>query len=195
MAARLGVRPRGLRQGEGRPLRKLLLVLAFLLPGAAGGQALEHEVKAAYLFRFLSFIEWPASAFAQPDTPLAIGVLGADEVLAELRAIVPGRVVQGRPVSVQRLLPGESVAGLHVVFVGRGASSQLARIAPGQALLVVGESESGLDQGAVVNFVRTEGRVRFEVALDTAERRDLKISSRMLGVASNVRGGKPEARP
>ena len=195
MAAGLRVRPRGVRQGEGGPLRKALFLLGLLLPCVAGAQALEHEVKAAYLFRFLSFVEWPASAFAAADAPVAIGVLGADEVLAELREIVPGRVVQGRPVSVQRVQPGESLAGLHALFVGRGAGAQLARIAPGQPLLVVSDWDNALEQGAVVNFVRNEGRVRFEVALDSAERRALKISSRMLAVASHVRGGKPEARP
>jgi hypothetical protein len=162
-----------------------------LLPCVAGAQALEHEVKAAYLFRFLSFIEWPASAFASPDTPIAIGVLGSDDVLAELRAIVPGRVVQGRPVSVRKLQPGESAAGLHALFVGRGASLPPAKLGQGQALLVVTEADGGLEQGAVVNFVRAEGRVRFEVALDSAERRELKISSRMLAVASHVRTAKP----
>jgi hypothetical protein len=195
MAARLGVRSRRVRQGEGGDLKQLVLLLAFLLPGAAGGQALEHEVKAAYLFRFLSFIEWPASAFTRPDASLAIGVLGADEVLAELRAIVPGRMVHGRAVSVQRLQSGESVAGLHVLFVGRGAGAQLAKLGQGRPLLVVSEMESGLEQGAVVNFVRTEERVRFEVALDNAEQRNLKISSRMLAVASQVRPVKPESRP
>lgn len=170
----------------------LLLLLAPLL---ALGQAFEHEVKAAYLFRFLSFIEWPQSSFARPDTPLTIGVLGGDDVLSELRAIVPGRVVQGRPISVQRLQglegrQGEALAGLHVLYVGRGASGVLPKLASAKGLLVVSDSELGLEQGAVVNFVRSEGRVRFEVAVDAAESRGLKISSRMLAVASYVRPGK-----
>jgi hypothetical protein len=172
-------------------VRKLLLALVLLLPAAAPAQVLEHEVKAAYLFRFLAFIEWPAGAFATPETPIAIGVLGADDVLAELRELVPGRTVQGRAITVQRMREGESTAGLHVLFVGRAASAQLARLWPVRGLLVVSDAEAGLEQGAVVNFVRAEGRVRFEVAVDAAERRELKISSRMLAVASHVRPARP----
>jgi hypothetical protein len=176
-------------------VRRAFLVLALLWPLAAPGQALEHEVKAAYLFRFLSFVEWPATSFARPDSPIVIGVLGADDVLEELRDIVPGRVVQGRPVAVQRIatLEGrqaEVAAGVHVLFIGREASGQLARLVPSRGVLVVSDSAGGLDQGAVVNFVRSEGRVRFEVAVDAATRRELKISSRMLAVASSVRQGR-----
>jgi hypothetical protein len=176
-----------------RGFRKLF-VLFLLVPLCASGQALEHEVKAAYLFRFLSFVEWPQSSFARPDSPIVIGVLGAEDVLEELRAIVPGRVVQGRPVAAQRVSLdgrlGAALAGVHVLFVGRDSAAQLARLPSARGLLVVSDSMRGLDLGAVVNFVRSEGRVRFEVAVDAAEERELKISSRMLAVASSVRPGK-----
>ena len=175
-------------------MRRIVFLLAFVLPLCALGQALEHEVKAAYLFRFLAFVEWPQASFLRPDSPIVIGVLGDEEVLEELRGIVPGRVVQGRPVAAVRVAldsrQGASLAGVHVLFVGREASAQLARLGPTRGILVVSDAERGLDQGAVVNFVRAEGRVRFEVAVDAAERRELRISSRMLAVASSVRPGK-----
>jgi hypothetical protein len=170
-------------------LRKALLLL-LAVPLLAAAQALEHEVKAAYLFRFLAFIEWPESAFARPDSPIVIGVMGAEDVLEELRAIVPGRVVQGRPVAAVRWREGGSLAGIHLLYVGREASGALARVPSARGVLVVSDTERGLDQGAVVNFVHAEGRLRFEVAVDTAEKRELKISSRMLAVASSVRPGK-----
>lgn len=154
-------------------------------------QSLEHEVKAAYLFRFLSFIEWPAQSFAGPDAPLVIGVLGAGEVRASLEAAVRGRSVQGRPVMVRALKEGERPAGLHMVFVGRAAASQIARLAGAPALLIVGESEGALEHGAMVNFVLVDGRLRFEVAPEQAERRGVRISSRMLAVAQAVRQGTP----
>jgi len=147
-------------------------------------------VKAAYLFRFLSFVEWPQASFARPDSPIVIGVAGAEDVLEELRNIVPGRVVQGRPVAAVRWREGGSLAGIHVLYVGREAAAQLDRVPATRGVLVVSDTERGLDQGAVVNFVRADGRLRFEVALDAAEARELKISSRMLAVASSVRPGK-----
>ena len=172
-------------------MRKLLLALALLLPAAGAAQVLEHEVKAAYLFRFLSFIEWPPASFATPQAPIAVGVLGADDVLYELQDLVLGRTVQGRGVTVQRVRPGEGVAGLHVLFAGGRSVEQLARLGPVHGLLVVSDAPYGLETGAVVNFVRAEGRVRFEVDLGAAARRGIRISSRMLAVASSVRQEKP----
>lgn len=172
-------------------MRTLLLALALVLPAAAPAQVLEHELKAAYLFRFLSFIEWPADVFAGPQAAISVGVMGAEDVLHELQNLVQGRTVQGRDVLVRRVRPGESLAGLHVLHVGQGAAAQLARMGPIRGLLVVADSAYGLELGAVVNFVRAEGRVGFEVAVDSAEHRGIRISSRMLAVASYVRQAKP----
>lgn len=176
-------------------MRKASLILAFLLPAflleGAHAQPREHEVKAAYLYRFLSFIEWPAASFARPDSPIVVGVLDAEDVLEALAGIVPGRVVQGRPVAVRRVRDASAAGGAHLLFIGRGGGgAQLARLPLMRGQLVVTDWAGALDQGAVVNFVRSEGRVRFEVAMDAAARRDLKISSRMLAVASSVRQGK-----
>jgi uncharacterized protein DUF4154 len=172
-------------------MRRLLAALLLFVPLIAAGQALEHEIKAAFVFKFLSFVEWPAQAFARPETPIAIGVLGAEEVYNELQEIVSGRVVQGRPVTVRRVREGEALNGLHVLYVGRGGATVLAKPGQPRSLLVITEWDGALDQGSIINFVRSEGRVRFEVALDTAERRGLRISSRMLAVAQNVRAAKP----
>jgi uncharacterized protein DUF4154 len=172
-------------------MKRLLAALLLFVPLIAAGQALEHEVKAAFVFKFLSFVEWPAQTFARPETPITIGVLGAEEVYTELHEIVQGRVVQGRPVTVRRVREGESLNGLHVLYVGRGGALALAKLGQPRSLLTITEWDGALDQGSIINFVRSEGRVRFEVALDTAERRGLHISSRMLAVAQNVRSAKP----
>ena len=172
-----------------RHLRSLLVALACLMPALAAAQA-EHEVKAAFLVRFLSFVEWPESAFPRPESPIVIGVMGSDEVLAALQEITTGRVVQARPVQVRRMKEGESAAGVQLLFVGRAAASVLPKVAGTPGVLVVAESEGSLERGATVNFVRRDARVRFEVALDAAERQGLRISSRMLSVAQHVRQGK-----
>jgi len=153
---------------------------------AAAQTAQEHEVKAAFLFRFLSFMEWPQASSA----PIVIGFVGAEEIAAELERLVPGRAAQGRPVAVRRLKPGESPAGVHVVMVGRGEAERIAPLAK-QGAFVVGESEIALDRGAAINFLVDDGKVRFEVSLPAAERSRVRISSRMLAVAYNVRGAKP----
>jgi hypothetical protein len=107
-----------------------------------------------------------------------------------MERLVPGRSAQGRPVSVRRLKPGESPAGVHVVMVGRAESERIAQLAK-QGAFVVGETEGALERGAAINFLLEEGRVRFEVSLPAAERARVRIASRMLAVAHNVRGAKP----
>jgi hypothetical protein len=158
-------------------------------PVQADAQADEYRVKAAFLYKFGSYIEWPSESFARADSPVAIGVMGADTLADELVQIVAGRNVNGRPVRVRKLRPGDPIAGLHVLFIGRTDSGRLAEIlaaAKGRALLTVTESEEGLELGSMINFVVVEDKVRFDVAPPPSESGNLRISARLLGVARKV---------
>lgn len=175
--------------------RGLLAGLAFCAalaaPGAAaqGAEAPEASVKAAFIFKFAGYIEWTASAFPAPDTPLVIGVIGADEVAAELERIVPGRNVAGHPVVVRRVKQGEALRGMQMLFIGRAeapAQPALLRAAQSQGVLAITESAKALEQGSAINFVVYDNRVGFEVSLDSAEKSGYRISSRMLTVARRV---------
>lgn len=155
---------------------------------------LELRVKAAFLYQFAGYVEWPANAFAQPGAPITIAVLGADALAAELSQVVTGRTVGGRVVSVKRVKPGESLAGVHILFIGRAESErlgQLAQAAQPRAILTVTETDGALTKGSMINFVLVDRRVRFEVALDSAEKGGLRLSSRLLAVAQQVRSGTP----
>jgi hypothetical protein len=172
----------------GHLIQRLVLAAALLAPLAAFAQG-EVQIKAAFLYKFGGFVEWPAGAFARSDSPFSIGVIGAEPVAAELEQISAGRTVQGRPVQVKRLRRGESLAGLHVLFVGQPEAVRLAEILAGARnlpLLVVTESENALTQGSVINFVAVDDKVRFDVALPPAERGQLRISARLLAVARKV---------
>jgi len=178
-----------------RLMTRLLRACALSIGVAAGiasprpAQADEYRVKAAFLYKFGSYIEWPSGSFARADSPVAIGVMGADALADELVQIVAGRNVNGRPVRVRKLRPGDPIAGLHVLFVGRAESGRLAEIlaaAKGQALLTVTESEGGLELGSMINFVVVEDKVRFDIAPPPSESSNLKISARLLGVARKV---------
>lgn len=154
-------------------------------------ESLELRVKAAFLYKFAGYVEWPPKSFASPDTPVTIGVIGAEPLATELTQAVTGRTVNDRPVTVRRLKAGESLAGIHVLFVGRAENArldQLAQSAQPRSILTVSESDGALARGSVINFVLSGGRVRFEIALDSAEKSGLKLSSRLLGVAQQVTG-------
>ncbi len=170
------------------------LVVAWLLLAAAQAQAAltaprESAVKAAFLMKFGTFVDWPPQAFRRPDDPLVIGVLGDDAVHADLEQLAQGRSVKGSPIVVRRLrdlpAPGERV---HILFLATQNESRLrdllARIAG--PVLVVTQAEAGLAAGAALNFVVEGGRVRFEASPRAAEGRALKLSSRLLSVARAV---------
>ena len=157
-------------------------------------ERLEQRVKAAFLYKFAGYVDWPASSFARPDMPVTVAVVGADTVAAELGQMVIGRTVNDRPIVVKRLKPGESLAGVHILFVGGTEGvrvQQLAQNAQPRSILTVTESEGALTQGSVINFVVSDRRVRFEISLESAEKSRLKLSSRLLTVAQQVRTGTP----
>ena len=164
---------------------------AFAAANGDNGNGLERGVKAAFLYKFLSFIEWPPAAFPAPDSPFVIGVTGADTVAAELAQIAKGRTVSNRAVTVRRLDEKDPLAGIHLLFIGRGAAArqpQLLAAAQQHPIVTVTETDDALAHGSVINFKLSDGRVRFEVSLAAAEKNDLKLSSRMLAVASSVHG-------
>jgi hypothetical protein len=167
----------------------VLLAGTMLRPAAQEPSNLEASVKAAFLFRFAGFVEWPAGAFPSLDTPLVISVVEHRGIAGELEAIAASRTFDGRPIMVRRLGGGEPVPPSHIVFIADGPRlEQAIRAVPGAALVVT-DTEGALRAGSVINFVVSEGRVRFEVDRDAAARRGLKLSSRMLAVALRVTGG------
>jgi hypothetical protein len=156
-----------------------------------GPDVAEQQVKAAYLHKFLDFVEWPASAFGSPQSPYVIGVAGAEALAGELEALVARRRPNGRPVVARRLRAGETAAGLHVLFVGRDVGARTAALlsaAEQRPVLTVTETDEGFAAGSVIGFAVEDKRVRFDVALRRAEAHELKISSRLLGVARRVVG-------
>lgn len=150
----------------------------------------EDQVKAAYLLRFLSYVQWPTEAFADAHTSLRIGLLGADAVAETLQRIAVDRRVGDHPVEVVRLRPGQSLEGVHVLFVGADEAAWLPLASPrarAGSILLVSESQRGLDEGSDINFVDVGDHVRFEVDLQHAESAHLKLASGLLSVALRVR--------
>ncbi|MCE9659803.1 MAG: YfiR family protein [Burkholderiales bacterium] len=164
-----------------------LAAIAFGGGLATAEEALEASVKAAYLYKFLTYVDWPAPAFASAEAPQVIGVLGADDVLAELQRMVVGRTVNGHPLVATRVAPGDSIDLLHVLYIGRSARSAAPlRAAAGRPILTITDAPTGLAEGSALNFVLVQGRVRFEASLLAAERAGLKLSARLLAVAERV---------
>lgn len=157
----------------------------------AASASVERGVKAAFLYKFLGYVEFPAQLEA--GAPYVVGIAGADDIAAELNRISVGRNVNGHPVTARTLREGEPVAGLQLLFIGAGEGARgaaLLRAAQQANVLTVTEGPNGLQGGSVINFRLVDDRIRFEVSLDAAEKSNLKLSSRLLSVAyAVVKGG------
>jgi hypothetical protein len=181
-----------------RFFRIFLLLFSLLLVWTAARSAFaqspfdgasEERVKAAYLYKLPNYVEWPALSFARNDSPYVIGIVEADAIANELIKISGGRRINNRPVLVRKLRSGDAPEGVHLLFVGRaerGRIEQIAKSVQSQPILIVTETEGALGQGSMINFVKTDDRIRIEVSLDTAEKSGLKLSSRLLAIAVNV---------
>lgn len=178
-----------------RLLAVCLLGTAVAMAGAHAAPpptALERSVKAAFLYKFLAYTEYPANAFSDPNAPVVIGVAGSDDMAAELARVVNGRTVFGRAVAVRNVRDGDPLSGIHLLFIGGGDNARAARFSRATQqlpVLVVTESDNGPLPGCIINFRVVEDRVRFDVWLDAAERNNVKLSSRLLTVAHQVHKG------
>ena len=182
------------------PRRRILLagLVASLTPltlaRARQNGASERSVKAAFLYKFLGYTDFPASAFADAAAAIVIGVVGAEEMAQEVQKIVAGRVINGRPVNVRALRDGEAAGAVHLLFVAGSDSTRVARVlrqSPPGPILLVSECGNGLQAGSTINFKIIDQHVRFDVSLDAAERNNIKLSSRLLSVANHVSKGVP----
>lgn len=179
-------------------LRPWLVAFEMLLAGAAPAvhaqtapsTLRESAVKAAFLFKFGSFVEWPAGTFGTSREPLVIGVLGDDAVADELESLTQGRSIEGRSVKVRRLKDVDPDSAVHILFAGSQRPARLRELLHGVPgpVLVVTEQEGALRYGSVLNFMAEGPRIRFTASLASAEARGLRLSARLLEVAQAVEG-------
>jgi hypothetical protein len=147
------------------------------------------EAKAANLHRFAGFVEWPLTKFASPDAPIVVGTVGSPGVHKELAQIVAGRLVQNRAMQVVELDEPRQSASVHILMIGRGAwkrAGEWIAAVKGQPVLVITDMPQGLERGATLCFIESEGRLRFEASVAAAEAAGLKLSSRLLPLAERV---------
>jgi hypothetical protein len=172
----------------------LLCALAAIFAAAAPVYAApghsEDSVKAAYLYRFTQYIEWPGSS--DSTEPFTIAVLNAPGVAEELERMLPDHPIKNAVARVRVITRISELGHAQMLYLGAAPPSRLRSliesIAFGPVLLIT-DSEEGLELGSVLNFVTVGNRVRFEVSLTAADKSRFRISSELLAVAARVRGG------
>lgn len=166
-----------------------LLAAWLLVPGPARAEqrtAPEDNIKAAFLFNFTKFIEWPAAARAES---FQICTLAEPAFNAAVDRALAGETAGGRPIVRVSPATPEAARACHILFLGRVESDRAERwlgAVRGAPVLVVGESRTAWDRGAQITFVLEQNRVRFDVNADAASAAALTISSKLLRVARRV---------
>ena len=169
----------------------LLGALAVAAPAlrAQSGPQNEYAVKAAFLFNFAKFVEWPAEAFATPQSPIVIGIIGSDPFGSILDETTRGERVNGRDIVVKRFKWDDQVTACHILFVSPSEHRRLAQLVDrltGSGVLTVGEHEEFTRGGGMIHFLSENYRIRFAINIRAAERGRLKISSKLLSLATIV---------
>jgi hypothetical protein len=167
-----------------------LLLRSAAVAAGASTVSKEYQVKAAFLYNFTKFVEWPADRFADAASPIVIGVLGKNPFGDELEKIVTGRMVNGRSIAVVQLQTAAEAQPVHAVFIAEGEESLMGKqggALTGAGVLLVGESERFLALGGIVSFSNADDKVRFEINVAAAEQGGLKISAQLQKLAAMVR--------
>ena len=165
------------------------VVLALLTSGnpARASQTLETEVKAAFLYNFTKFIEWPGGT---PSTePLRLCVVSDDALRRSLDKTVAGESVNGRPLQSMSPRTPEEARTCAMLFIGTSEAAREARLLSAvrdAPVLTVSDVANFAQRGGGIEFVRENNRLRFDVNLPGAERGGIKVSSRLLRVARRV---------
>ena len=156
---------------------------------AAAAPARECEIKAAFMYNFTKFVDWPARTFANADAPLVIGVFGDSPCAQALERLVKDRKVNGRTIVVRRIASAEEAKVTQMLFVGSAQEAQFAALEPAiesLPVLTVGESPRFATQGGAIDFVPQGDKIRFEINIDAAEHAGLKISAQLQKLAAVV---------
>ena len=184
-------------QRGGRLLRGIVFAVLGLLAAsmARADVSKEYLVKAAFLYNFTKFVEWPADRFVDAEAPIVIGLFGKHSFGNELENVVRDRRVNGRAIKIVALRAVDEAAEVHVLFVPAGEERRIHlddRALRG--VLTVGETAHfGVEDG-IVNFTMVEDKVRFEINADAAERAGLKISAQLKKLATTVRRKSADSR-
>ena len=166
-------------------------IAGFLLLATVAGRAqesLEYNVKAAFLLNFVRFIEWPEAAFTDARAPINICVFSDNPFGDTLEKMVQGEMAAGRVLAVRQVRAAGDLSACHMVFVPSSSDDRSAAVLrnPGAPAVFVGESSRFLGRGGAVNLFTEGGRVRFDVNLAPVEQRGIRISARMLQLATHV---------
>lgn len=176
---------------------KLLLLISTLLTALAAAPPavraedppLELRVKAAFVYNFIQFTQWPADAFADDTAPIVVGILGPDPLKGAMQQAVQGKTVGGREIKVKHGASLQEIGACQVLYVGAAHKDKVPDLLKDLAnapTLTVGETDNMTTSGGIIRFFLEDNRLRFEINLPAAQKRNLQFSSKLLKLARVV---------
>ncbi|MEK7793768.1 MAG: YfiR family protein [Candidatus Hydrogenedentota bacterium] len=168
-----------------------LLITTQWTPAFAQSESRDiDEVKAAFVLKFVRFVEWPEGAFETPDSPLRIGIAGNRKVYDALSELAAAEADHGRKFEVIYSEDGRELGTCQIAYFGRElagtVTAALGRL--GEAsVLTIGDSDEFTSSGGVIRLYEKSRKMSMEINVSAAERAELKISSKLLELATVVR--------
>jgi len=170
-----------------RFIASILVILAIVHPGMAGKVDREHQVKAAFIYNFAKYCEWPS--LGSSSSPFVVGVYQTDAYGRELGDTLRGKSISGHPISVEEINDESRIPDCRIVVVGDIGGDQvghLVRACRNSATLLVGESPNFARSGGTIGFVVESNKVHFEINLQSAKTDNIVLSSKLLSLARVV---------
>jgi hypothetical protein len=168
----------------------LAFIVAFVLllgtHRAQAATASESEVKAAVLYNFTKFVEWPAEAFASTNSPIRLAIFGDDDFATQLRSLLSDKKAHGRSFEVRTITTPQEARSCQVVFVAGSENRRVPQVLEATRkapVLTVGESDQFIELGGMINLFFEESQPGFDVNPEPAEKVKLQISSKLLRLA------------
>lgn len=149
----------------------------------------EYELKAAFLFNFTQFVNWPASSFSSPQSPMVIGIIGKDPFGSYLEQAIKGENVNGHPIIVQHYSSVEDINSCQILFINVNDKKKLTQIVTGlnkKNILTVGDKSDFLERGGMIKFLNKNNKIKLQVNLSATKEANLIISSKLLRLVDIV---------
>jgi len=172
-----------------RPVAAIFVVM-LLVPRARAQEIEEYQVKAAFLYNFAKFVEWPAQVFKTSQDPIVVCVLGQNPFGNALEEAIRGKSVEGRGFAFRQVADAEEASVCQILFVSSSEGKHFRALYPSlkqAGILTVGETQGFAANGGMINFKLDGGHVRFEINVGAAEHAQLQISSKLLSLAQIVK--------
>jgi hypothetical protein len=172
-----------------RSFLSLGLIWLLVVSGASRAQEsqpTEYQIKAAFLFNFAKFVQWPPTAFAGATSPMVVGVLGENPFHDDLQRTIRNKTIDEHPLVIKEFRSPSEATNCHVLFISTSEKNRLPEILKslkGTSVLTVGETEHFTESGGMINFVMRAKKIRFQINNEEANKAGLKISSKLMSLA------------